>query len=154
MDINNAPVTQSPRELDSLNARSLLLPWALGVTALCLTTQLVIAARGSEVDAVAWLLTVLVAFFYAGFLILRRDQLRRVRFASLVAHAVTYVVVIGSFQLHAALLAFSNSDGLRGDDHLPLEGGWFGVTFAMAGFWAVGFTVHAIASIAQRGFED
>jgi hypothetical protein len=42
---------------------------------------------------------------------------------------------------------------LRGQEYLPVDPGWFGATFAMAGFWGIGLTVHAIASIAQRGFE-
>lgn len=138
----------------AMNARRLLLPLALGLTGLCLTMQLFVAARGSEINLITVLLFGVVALFYAGFLILRRDDLRRVRFASLAAHAVTYVVVNGSFQFHAAILAMTNSDTLRGDEHLPIDGGWLGVTFAMAGFWAIGFAIHAIASISQRGFEN
>lgn len=142
------------RSFSAMNARKLLLPLALGVAGLCLAVQLVITARGDEIDLVAYLLLGVVALYYLGFLILRHDELDQVRFARLVAHAVAYVVVNGSFQIHAAILAMANSDALRADDHLPIDGGWFGITFAMAGFWAIGFTIHAIASISHRGFEN
>lgn len=116
--------------------------------------QITIAATGNEIDLTAGPLTGVVAIYYAAFLVLRRGPLKRVRFAPLVAHAVTFVVVNGSFQLHAAIIVLANSDALRSNEHVPIDGGWFGPTFAMAGFWGIGFTAHAIASISQRGYES
>lgn len=137
-----------------LNARRLLLPYLGGLVVMCVLLQIVIAATGNEIDLTAGLLTGLVAVYYAAFLVMRRQALKHIRFAPLVAHAVTFVVLNGSFQLHAAILAFVNSNELRGDEHLPIDAGWFGPTLAMAGFWAIGFTIHAVASISQRGYES
>lgn len=137
---------------DTRNAKRLLLPFALGLLGLCALLQLVIAVAGSTIGVVAVVGTLVVAACYAAFLITRRDELKSIRFGPLVAHALAYVFVVGSFQLHAAFLAFADSDELRGSD-LPIDAGWLGPTFAMAGFWAIGFAIHAVASISQRGYE-
>lgn len=146
-----SPSSSAPTEL---NARSLLLPYVLGLTALCALVQVVIVFDGNRIGVSAQLLTVAMALYYAAFMYTRRQRLGQVRFARLVAHATTYAVVNTGFQLHAAILGFVGSDALRGRDYLPVDSGWFGPTFAMAGFWGIGLTIHAIASIAQRGFED
>ncbi|MEZ5380937.1 MAG: hypothetical protein R2754_03975 [Microthrixaceae bacterium] len=137
-----------------LNARSLLLPYVLGLTLLCALLQLVIVIDGNRIGMMSTLLSAGVALYYAAFIYTRRKPLGQVRFARLVAHATTYAVVNTSFQLHAAILGMAGSEVLRGHDYLPVDSGWFGPTFAMAGFWGIGLTIHAIASIAQRGFED
>ena len=138
----------------TLNAQSLLLPYALGLVGLCVAVQIALAVAGSEIDLFAQALLAIVALYFAGFLVLRHERLRQVRFGPLVAHALTYVIVNGSYQLHAAFLAFANGADLRGDADLPVDGGWLGPTLAMAGFWAVGFTIHALASIGQRGYDQ
>ena len=144
----------SPAVHAELNARSLLLPYVLGLTLLCALLQLYIVIDGNRIGVVAQLLTAGVALYYAAFMFTRRRRLGQVRFARLVAHATTYAVVNTSFQLHAAILGFVGSEALRDQGYLPVDSGWFGPTFAMAGFWGVGLTIHAIASIAQRDFED
>ena len=148
-ELEDQSTTRSP----TINARLLLLPYVLGLAAACALLQLFIVINGNRIGLGAQLLTGVVAIYYATYLILRRHELGKVRFARLVAHAATYAIVNGSFQLHAAILAIAGSDVLRGDDYLPIDEGWFGPTLAMAGFWAVGLTIHSIASIAQRGFE-
>lgn len=137
-----------------LDARQLLLPYVLVLVGLCIMLQIAIAAKGSEIGLLASVLTGLIAVYYAAYLFVVRARLRRVRFAPLVAHAATYAVVCGSFQFHAAILGLANSDALRGDNHLPIDSGWFGPTFAMAGFWAIGLAMHVVASVAQRGYES
>ena len=136
------------------NARKLLLPYVLGLLALSTLVHLAIALGGNEIDLSAQLLTGSMAVFFVGFLIIRWEALGQVRFGRLVAHAATYAIVNGGFQLHAAVLVIAGTDLLRSGDHLPHDHGWFGPTFAMAGFWALGLIIHAIASIARRGFED
>ena len=139
---------------DPLDARQLLLPYLVGLLGLCTALQLAIALAGSEIGLVAYVLSAAVAAYYLAYSLRFRDKLRRVRFAPLVAHAITYAVVCGSFLFHAAILAIANADALRGGSGLPIDGGWFGPTLAMGGFWAAGLVVHAIASVVQRGFED
>lgn len=138
----------------SLDSQRLLLPYLVGLITLCAAMQVLITITGNRIGTTATLTLAIVAIYYWGYVFRYRDKLRRIRFAQLVAHAVTYVVVNGSFQLHAAVLAMINNDNLRGDDHFPIDSGWFGPTLAMAGFWAIGFTIHALAAIGQRGFES
>ena len=137
-----------------LNAKNLLLPYAIGLVVMCAVVHVVIVATGNKISVTAQLLTGGVALYYAAFLIVKHKDLRRIRFGPLVAHGFTYVVVNGSFQLHAVILAFANSSVLRGNQDLPVDPGWMGPTYAMAGFWAIGFTIHAFASIGQRGCEQ
>lgn len=136
-----------------LNARSVLLPYFLGLIGLCTILQLVLLGIGSEIGLFALIATIGIAVYYASFLYLKRQSLSQVRFAQFVAHAITFGVVAGSFQLHAAIVTLAGSGVILGTDEFAMEPGWFGVTLAMAGFWAVGLTAHAVAAIAQRGFE-
>jgi len=138
----------------SLNSRRLLLPYVLGLVVLSAITHVILALDGGEIGLLAGILTAVMALYYAAYLFRTRRSLRQIRFAPLVAHAVTYVVVVGGFQLHAAFLAFANSDQLRGSNDFPLDPGWFGPTLAMAGFWGIGLLAHAISSISLRGFEN
>ena len=73
--------------------------------------QVLITITGNRIGTTATLTLAIVAVYYWGYVFRYRDKLRRIRFAQLVAHAVTYVVVNGSFQLHAAVLAMINNDG-------------------------------------------
>ncbi len=136
-----------------LNAKNVLLPYSLALIALCVINQVVIAVIGNVIDWRACLMTGVIALYYAIFLITKGKELQRIRFASLVAHAITYVAVVGSFQLHAAFLLFANSDQIRGTADFPIDPGWAGPTFFMAGFWSIGLIIHAIASIAYGGYE-
>ena len=141
--------------LSGLNARQLLVPYTIGLLILLASLHTVIAIEGggpSSVVAVSGL--VLVAVYYAAFYLLKSSILNKIRFGQLVVHAITYVFVIGSYQLHAALITLSGSSALLGNADFAVASNWFGPTFAMAGFWAIGFAVHAVASVAQRGFED
>jgi hypothetical protein len=147
------PNTTQPKTEDPLDASKVLLPYLLGLIALCIGLQVAVVLAGNEIGVIAWVLVILVAIYYGTFLLIRRSILRRVRFGPLVAHAVTYVVVCGSFQLHAAVLTIAGSSAIQGDDYFPIDPGWFGPTLAMAGVWAIGFTIHAVASVAQRGYE-
>ncbi len=152
-----SPVTsnEQPRSVaHELNARTLLLPYLLGLVGLCALVQLYIVLDGNHISLGSELLTGGVALYFAGFLWMRREPLGQIRFARLVAHAATYATVITSYQLHAAILAMTGSSALQGQGYLPIDDGWFGATLAMAGFWGLGLTMHAIASIAQRGFES
>ncbi len=136
-----------------LNARSLLLGYVVGLAFLSALVQLYIVFDGNSISGVSQGLTAGIALYYAAFMFTRRHRLGQVRFGRLVAHATTYAVVNASFQIHAFILGVAGSEVLRGQDYLPIDSGWFGATFAMAGFWGIGLTIHALASIAQRGFE-
>lgn len=131
------------------DTRQLLLPYTLGLVALCAILQVIVAIRGPKVDIIDGLLFVPVAIYYAAFERIRRRSLTRIRFGALVAHAVTFAVVNGSWQLHAFFAAAPLND-----NSVALDPSWIGPTFAMCGFWSIGLTLHAISAISQRGFES
>lgn len=138
-----------------LNVRSILLPYTLVLIALCVVIQLIVAIRGSSIDGVSQALLTVVAAYCAWFSWRGGGtRLKHIRFGELVYHGVNYVVVNTSFHVHAAVLAFQNSDALGGSRDFPIDSGWFGVTIGMAGFWGIGFLMHAVASIAKRGYEN
>lgn len=145
----------SATSIDSRNSRRVLLPYALGVVGFNALIHLTIIVVDSQPNTLLiGGLTAVLALFYTGFAIVRRSVLKQIRFGPLAAHAVAYVTVVGGFQLHAAILTLSGSSALLGTEDFAVNSDWFGPTFAMAGFWAIGLTIHAITSIAQRGFEE
>jgi hypothetical protein len=146
--------TQPPAANPELNARSLLLGYVIGLTFLCMLVQVFIVIDGNRISGVSQGMTAGVALYYAAFMFSRRHQLGQVRFGRLVAHATTYAVVNASFQIHAFILGVTGSEVLRGQEYLPVDSGLVRADVRDGRFWGIGLTIHAIASIAQRGFED
>ncbi len=137
-----------------LNARALILPFALTMLGLVVAVHVILVVRDNRIGVLETLPLVVVAGYYAFFLITRGSELRQIRFGRLVAHATAYVIVNVGYLLHAYVLIVVNSPAIRGDSHFLLDEGWFGATFSMATFWGLGLLVHAIASIAGRGWEE
>jgi hypothetical protein len=139
---------------ESLNSRRILLPYAIAMTALSVVLQLAIWAAGNRIGLVSTLGTVLIAAIYAVGLVVWRRDLPKIRFGTVIFHAMTYVAVNVGFLLHGYLLIATRSPHIAGDGHLTMDAGWFGATFGMAAFWGVGLGVHLLASIFNRGFEN
>jgi hypothetical protein len=114
---------------------------------MCLLMQVLIAARGSEIDLVAGLLLLTVAVYYFYFQYSARSALRRIRFGQFVAHAAGFVIVNISFHIHAGFLL------LLGKRELVDEN-WAGLLIGMFVFWGIGLLVHLMASVAMKGYED
>lgn len=138
---------------ETLNVRTLILPFALIMLGLVVVVHAVIIVDDNRVGLLATLLLTVVAVYYAAYFITRRSRLARIRFGTLVAHATAYAIVCVSYLLHAFVLIVINSPAIRGDSHFLMDQGWFGVTFGMATGWGLGLIVHALASIASRGWE-
>lgn len=139
---------------ERLNVRTLVLPFALMMLALVSALHVVIAVNDNRIELIETILLAAVAGYYAYFLITRGTRLRQIRFGMLVAHATAYTIVNVSYLLHAFVLIVDNSPSIRGDSYFLMDPGWFGVTFGMATGWGIGLLIHAVASIASRGWEE
>ncbi len=151
-NMTTAPQTSSPA-----NARTLLLPYTLGLIIAMTIVQIVVAATGGEVTILAGGLTALVAIGIAVWLWRNLTALKRVRFGVIIAHAIAFVTVTTSFNLHAILrvmfLGFE-VDGAGDATHTLLESSWFGATLVMSALWGLGLLVHLLGSVLGRGWED
>lgn len=139
------------------NARTLLLPYLLGIITAMLIVQVVIAATGGEVTVLTGILTAVVALGIAVWLWRNLRALKRVRFGVAIAHVIAFVTVTTSFNLHAIirLMAAGATDTTASDVlHDALGGGWFGVTIVMSALWGLGLLIHLIGAVLGRGWED
>ncbi|SMX96660.1 hypothetical protein [Brevibacterium linens] len=150
--MSTMPQTSSPA-----NARTLLLPYALGLIMAMLIVQVVIAATGGEVTVLAGILTAVVALGIAVWLWRNRRVLKRVRFGVVIAHVIACVTVTTSYNLHAVirLIAAGGTDTTASDIlRNALGGGWFGVTIVMSALWGFGLLIHLVGAVLGRGWED
>lgn len=141
----------------SVNARRLLLPYALILSIAMAGVQTVIALTGGQIGLLAGLLTAAVALGIVVWLWSNRRELRRVRFGQVVAHAVAFVVITSSFNLHAAIRSVAlagEADGFQLAAHDLLATPWFGATLVMSSVWGLGLLIHLIGAILGRGWED
>ena len=150
-------MTTTPQTSSPTNARTLLLPYTLGLIIAMAIVQIVVAATGGEVTILAGGLTALVAIGIAVWLWRNLTALKRVRFGVVIAHAIAFVTVTASFNLHAILrvmfLGFE-VDGAGDAARTLLESSWFGATLVMSALWGLGLLVHLLGSVLGRGWED
>lgn len=144
-------------EKTPVNARSILLPYALSLVGAMLLIQIVIAATGSAVTVLAGALTALVAIGIAVWLRRNRHRLAHVRFGTVIAHTIAYVIITTSFNLHAVVLIMTM--GLQGASldafaYLAFSTSWFGATVVMSALWGLGLLTHLIGAVLGRGWED
>ncbi len=142
--------------MKELNAKEVILPYALILLGLSVASHIVIALTDNRIGAVAQATVVVMALYYAYYHLKNNRKLAQIRFGKLVAHATGYLIVNLGFFVHALVLFVTGSNAIEGkaDSPLPIDPGWFGVLFGMASFWGIGLLIHSIASIAQRGYED
>lgn len=150
-------MTTTTQTSSPTNARTLLLPYTLGLIIAMAIVQIVVAATGGEVTILAGGLTALVAIGIAVWLWRNLTALKRVRFGVVIAHAIAFVTVTTSFNLHAILrvmfLGFE-VDGAGDAARTLLESSWFGATLVMSALWGLGLLVHLLGSVLGRGWED
>ena len=151
-NMSTTPQTTSPA-----NARTLLLPYTLGLIIAMAIVQIVIAATGGEVTVLAGILTAVVAFGIVVWLWRNLRVLKRVRFGVAIAHVIAFITVTTSYNLHAIvrLMAAGAVDRTASDiTQAALGGSWFGVTVVMSALWGLGLLIHLIGSVLGRGWED
>lgn len=108
---------------------------------LCLASHIVMGLRGQTFDLFDNLLWWAVSFVLLAYGRLGRPLLTSIRFGGLTIHALTFIVVNGSFALHAYGLALWNG---RIDGGIALDPSWFGPLLGMPAFWSVLFVGHAV----------
>ena len=141
----------------AINARSLLLPYALTLIAAMVLVQAVIALTGGEVTVLAGALTALVAVGIAVWLWRSYRGLTHVRFGVVIAHTLAFATVTTSFNVHAVVrtVALGSSEGgLKAAAQDLLATPWFGATLVMSAVWGLGLIVHLTGSVLGRGWED
>jgi hypothetical protein len=149
-------MSSSSQTSSPANARTLLLPYTLGLIIAMVIVHVVIAATGGEVTILAGVLTAVVALGIVGWLWRNLRALKRVRFGVAVAHVIAFVTVTTSYNLHALIQTFA----LRFGDSPPMPdqntvfGSWFGATIVMSALWGLGLLIHLLGSVLGRGWED
>lgn len=145
-----------PQKSVTVNSRSLLLPYALGLIVAMLIVQIVIALTGGEVTVLAGALTAVVALGIAGWLWRHHRALRHVRFGAVIAHAIAFVTVTTSYNLHALIqiVALRFGDAPISIAGSILSSSWFGATIVMSALWGLGLLLHLIGTVLGRGWED
>lgn len=142
---------------NSVNARTLLLPYTVAVVAAMAIVQAVIALTGGRITLLAAALTAAVALGIGIWLVRNSRALARVRFGVAIAHAIAFAAVTTSFNAHAvirALVLAGGPDGYRTVAHELLATPWFGATLIMSSAWGIGLLIHLLGSVLGRGWED
>lgn len=144
------------RSFHEVNSRSLLLPYALGLIVAMVVIQAVVALTGGTITVLVGALTALVPLGIAIWLVLHRQELRHVRFGTVVAHTIAFVTVTTLFNLHAFLRVAVLGAQQGGLDGIPVQtwSTWFGPTLAMSALWGPGLLIHLVGSVLGRGWED
>lgn len=114
---------------------------------LVVAAQTVTVMRGHAIDVVSALALVPAAAWFALFTARYRAAIAMRAYGWLGIHVIAYVLVVGSYWVHAGWLAG------RGDSNL-LEQGWSGPLIAMSAFWGMALIAHTIRSIYTKGFDD
>lgn len=142
---------------NTVNARTLLLPYALAVVAAMGIIQAVIALTGGRITLLAGLLTAAVALGIAAWMWRNYRALTRVRFGVAIAHTIAFVTVTTSFNAHATIRAIAWAgapDGFQTAAHDLLAAPWFGATLIMSSAWGIGLLIHLLGVVLGRGWED
>lgn len=148
--------TRSPGS-PTVNARSLLLPYIVGLVFAMLIVQFVIFMRDGQIGGLAGALTGLVAVGIAAWLWRNHRRLTQVRFGTAIVHAVAFTTVTTSYNLHAVIRTValgSGPEGFQAAAQGLLATPWFGATLMMSALWGVGLSVHLLGVILGRGWED
>lgn len=142
---------------NTVNARTLLLPYTLALVVAMAIIQAVIALTGGQVTPLAGILTAVVAVGIAIWLWRNYRRLTRVRFGVAIAHAIAFVTVTTSFNTHAVLRAVTLGSAPEGFETVSrdlLATPWFGATLIMSAAWGIGLLIHLIGVVLGRGWED
>ena len=108
----------------------------------------VATAEDSIISTAAGLAVMPAAALYALFGFFNWKEFKKKAYVNLMLHVATYLLVTGSFLVHAVFVAeFVNGQ-------LIFEEGWYGVLISMPLFWGIGLISHTLYAWSKRGFED
>lgn len=140
MDTRPAGISEIPNKQ--------LLRYTLVIASGVLVVQLYIALIAhNSVDVWSMLLLSIVALYMAWFLWWQRRALRQRAYAGYLLHVLTYLIVNGSYWLHAALLFASGNGNL-------VDAAWQGALFGMSLIWGAGLLLHPLGTLLSKGYED
>ncbi len=129
------------------NVRKRLAAYAVAMLAGVSAVHVVIILSDQQITLASQLALVVVAIGYFAFYWANYRPLQRVRFGHLITHAIGYVIVNGSYWVHAAYLWASGQGSV-------IDSAWYGLLFGMGLCWGLGLAIHARATFAGQGFED
>jgi hypothetical protein len=92
------------------------------------------------------LLLVVVALYVMVFTVRNATALRLRAYATYFAHALAYLIVNGSFWVHAWILMLSGRAEV-------LQEGWSGPLIWMSALWGSALLVHTIGAMLSKGYE-
>lgn len=101
---------------------------------------------GGRTTVVTGLLLVAVALYMVLYVTRNGTALRTRAYGTYFAHAVAYLIINGSFWLHAWILTLTGRNQV-------LEDGWTGPLISMSVLWGLGLLVHTIGAMLSRGYE-
>ena len=101
---------------------------------------------GSRMTVLTPLLLLVPAVYVLAFVRRRGAALRGRAYGMYLVHAVAYVLVTGSFWLHAAVLDLTGREQV-------LRQGWSAVLLALTVGWGVGLLVHSMGARRHHGYE-
>lgn len=99
-----------------------------------------------RVTAGTMLLLAAVALYMVVFTARNATALRQRPYGTYFAHAVAYLIINGSFWVHAWILILSGRSDM-------LQQGWSGPLMSMSVLWGAGLLVHTIGAMLSRGYE-
>jgi hypothetical protein len=99
-----------------------------------------------RVTAGTALLLAAVALYMVVFTVRNATALRQRAYGTYFAHAVAYLVINGSFWVHAWILMLSGRDEM-------LQQGWYGPLVSMSVLWCAGLLAHTTGAMLSRGYE-
>lgn len=142
--------TQTQPAAVAVNSRSVLLPYLLGLVTAMVLVQAIIALAGGEVGILAGALTAAVGLGVVAWMWRSYRTLSKIRFGMVIAHAIAFLAVTTSFNVHAVLRAIALDPSVQD----LLAGQWFGATLLMSAAWGIGLFVHLTGAVLGRGWEN
>jgi hypothetical protein len=110
--------------------------------------QLIIAfVADNRITVGSTLPLVLVAIDYGYFQYRHRKRLRMRAYSEYFVHLCGYILVNGSYWLHAWVLVLIGNRDL-------IDNGWYPALFGMSLFWGVGLLIHTFGALVSKGHED
>lgn len=101
----------------------------------------------NEITLGTYLLLAAIGVYYFYFRMTHATQLRQRPYGDYLVHVGGYIVINGSFWIHATLLAF------RGNQE-RINSSWFGLLFGMSVLWGIGVLIHTLGAVRGKGYDD
>ncbi len=88
-----------------------------------------------------------IAAFYFYAVKRYKKYIVKVQYLNLKLHYITYILVNGSFWLHALVAKLIR-------ENFVLSSTWFGALLGMSLLWGTGLLIHTLVSIKRQGYDN